>query len=386
MSYERDRRLASLFSLSKFSVATPLDSEILRQAETEHLGHEPKDEEWNRLEPEVRKRWTGQQEKQVSEAHQRLKDFLTELPGPRWESSLAWDARHQRILDDWLRVPRICVYALREFSGVVDFLIGDTEWRLVNGKPRLVKKKTFLSVSPSEISKYRGVSYERARRRDPASERTRTPGAPADLPALTARWVLDDAQRAWKNRMVQEAVQRFPGASVRFILLLSFVPTAVFLTLGVRRAVEASRRTFADVIRRYSNPATKLSDDDPYAYDLLQARAAGEPRLAKATDEDLKRMICHSCQQLRRESERAIWSAIGLDKTPKTGLSRHEIWDTVASPLLSYLKPFSPRRKDDPSVIPDSLFSGASRLLHTRYPGFWEDAPGRLKSRYWAKL
>jgi hypothetical protein len=366
MSYEHDRRLARLFHRRAFSGPTP-DAEVLRQAETEHLGHEPTDEEWARLEPKVRERWAHQRKEQISEVYQLLQEFLAESPGPRRDPTPPWDATHQGILDDWLEVPRISILALRELRNVVDELICDTEGRLIDGKPRFVKKKTLLAVPPGNIRKYR-----------------------TDLPALTARWILDDADRAWKDRSIQKVLQELPGASVRWVLLLSFVPTAVFRTLRLRRTVSASRRTFGDVIRRYSNPATRLSPDDPVARELLQWRAEGYLIRAEATDADLKRMICQACRRPSRERESEIWSAIGLDKTPKSGTSRHEIWDAVALPLLRYLEPFAPRRKGDPSraspLTPESLFVGASRLLHTRYPEFWEDAPGRLKSRYYSRL
>ena len=366
MSYERDRRLARLFLCRTFLASTP-DAEVLRQAETEHLGHEPTDEEWNQLGPGVRERWIRQRKQQISEAHQLFKEFLAELPGPLGDATTAWDDKHQHILDDWLEIPRICILALGELRGVVDELIGDTEGRLVNGKARFVKKKTFLSVSPSDIGKYR-----------------------RDLPALTARWILDDAQRAWKDRGVQRVLREFRRASARFVLLLSFVPTAVFRTLRLRRAVAASRRTSADAIRRYSNPATTLSPDDPLARELLQWRTDGYLMRADATDADIKRMICEACRRPTGEREHEIWSAIGLDKPPMSDRSRHEIWDTVALPLLDYLEPLAPRRKADPSraspVTPESLFVGTSRLLHSRYPEFWEDAPRRLKSRYYYHL
>src|SRR5262249_42493227 len=203
-----------------------------------------------------------------------------------------------------------------------------------------------------------------------------------------------DAGRAFQdNPVVSVLTQLRPKdasgqvASVRFTLMLSFVPYIVFDTLTLRRYLRADRQGFEARIKRYQNPSTPLdSDVDRDVRDLLRRRAAGARGLKGATDDDIKRMIVRSCRRLPREREAAMWDAIGLDKTIGTEDSRQAIWDLVALPLLRYLEPYAPARKDvQPRVIPDRLFAFTSRLLAVRSAGRWEDIPGRLKARYYAR-
>ena len=351
MSYQTDHRLGKLFSHHRFldtflEADDPTRSHIRREGEELRLEREFTDQEWAAREAAVQARWKREAQDLVAETHQLMQDFLAALPGPKGDPVPLWDMENQKILQDWLKIPRLCLLSLRTF-------------------PRSITDGLLDQVPPSERKKYK-----------------------KDLPALVVRWIIDDAQRAYQDPrtapMLRKLSQR--GPSARFLLLLSFVPTRLFRALFVRMALEEDRRRLAPVIKRYRNIRTGLSYTDPFAADLLRLRAAGDPLLRNATDAEIKQILCEGCRRLPRAREQEIYAALGLDKGARTQPSRQRIWDLVALPLLDYMEQFVTGRKDDPRVIPERLFWLSSELLALRSEGLWQNVSSRLKNRWYYRL
>jgi hypothetical protein len=317
LSYQSDRQLGRLFAYHGFSTAERQagNPKTLRMALVFELGREVTDEEWNLHGSAVRTRRKDQTGHLLRAVDSATREFLRALPGNPDDDGPPWDAPNQRIVDDWLAVPRLCVTALREL-GLAPFL--------VRGAAKALTLKPLLRVPPDEARKYE---------KDPA--------------ALVVRWMLDDASRVVKHREVARILSEYRGrgASPRFIVALSFVPALVFETLSVRRVFEANRQAFADRIRHYSNPSTRLPSTDPLTAEWLQLRQSGVPPFDHMSDDDIKTLAARSLRQLPRERERELYASIGLDKTPSSAPSRHDFWDIVALPLVRYLEPFAPRRK-----------------------------------------
>src|SRR5262249_12134836 len=151
------------------------------------------------------------------------------------------------------------------------------------------------------------------------------------------------------------------------------------------------RRDKDPIVKRYENPQTRISDDEE-AQRLRSRQAAFELRdrhgelLPPDDDETLKARLASAYRTMDREYESTIFLDLGLDKTPKSDVTRHELWWWIAHPLVQYLEPLAPRRKEDPRVTPDAVFAIASKLLNLRSNGLWPDRPDLLKSRYYYAL
>jgi len=282
-----------------------------------------------------------------------IKLWLDALPGPpvEAEQKFGWTDRTQHSLSEWLQprwaaeskgtppgIPDLCIAALRQFPSL--------------------KSEVLKRVPEKQRDHYRD-----------------------SLPALAVRWIVQDAERAWKIRAVADAIQPFKGASVRIVLLLSFMPTEVFPTLPTRELLQSNRSQWDRRIKRLLNPRTKLSRLDPLEQAALRHCRAETPLPSHISDEDLKQVLAKSFRQLSLRRERELWKSIGLNNTPNVVSSRQNLWHSVR-PLLKYLEPFAPSYKVDSPVTPDSLFRYTSQLFAARYPLHWEDHPDRLKSRW----
>ncbi len=308
MGYSNDHQLASLFSLHRFD---KLPSGAAR-------------------------------EKLSADVRRHLELWLGRLRGPHSDPAPDWGPSYQEIVDDWLKVPLICIEALH-FRSVRDKVLD-----------RVVKPER--------------ETYKR------------------DLPALAARWICGDAERAWRSRKVRECLRpvQHAGASVRFTLLLSFVPVWIFETLRFREGLQERRHRTAEIRRRYANPRTRLHSDDDRAQPFIALRSRG---FVSGTDEDIKQIVRGAYGGLSPTTEQAIFEALALDKAAHAPTSSQGVWNLIVLPLLNYLDPFiKGRRKSaaEPRVTSDELFAVVSQLLSLRAPGVWAEKPGRgrLKSRF----
>ncbi len=337
------------------------------------------------------KEWVAQREPerqaQEDRARQLLKHLLESLPGPAWSAPVLWnDIR--LVVDKWLMlhtepgerngVPLICVNALREFS--------------------LVERRLWERVPQQERQIYLEPEMG-GRWRKPAK----------NIPALVMFWIRDEAKEALKKPHIKTFLKELHeyGASARLLLVLSFVPNLVFATLSLRARIRRERSKRKDLLAKYHNPKTRLSYDDPWAAIFLKLRDAGDPLVSGCTDDEIREMVARSLTSLPRDrgtpdkprkGEQVIWSSVGLDKIPPSGLantrlddfrkvplktaSMQEIWDYIFFPLVEYLVPFAPRRKDIPGITPEHVYGWASRLVYYRSRGLWGDRPDLLKQRY----
>jgi hypothetical protein len=309
--------------------------------------------------------------REAFESPETQRDFLNllaALPGPREDLHLPWDDRHRKLLLTWLKVPSVCIAALQRFLTLRQDLLEPEEFQGAGDTLRLVPREPPVPVSAAERGEYE-----------------------ADIPALTVRWMIADAERAWKNTTVRSLLGELSarGASTRLVLLLSFVPTALFETLKVRRGLAQDRRESNPVVKRYENPQTRISAADEEA-EYLRKKWSELGHLPE-DDQTLKTRIARAYRPMDREYERSIWEPLGLDKTPTSEITRHDIWWWIAHPLITYLEPFAPGRKTDPPgarsrITPEAVFTKASQLLSLRSGGLWPNKPGLLKSRYYSAL
>lgn len=309
---------------------------------------------------------------------ERVSRYLRALPGPDGDPEPRWDASLERVCLDWLRVPRLCVVALRSFDYLPRVLVRGTD---KSGVVAAFRERGLLGGEAQEPQPTRPLVPV------PPQERrayTRNPTA------LTVRWMIADAERNAGDPRLRSILTdvRAWGASVRCVLMLCFVPALVFESMRVRAAIRWNRQSLERIVRRYSNPQTRLSPDEPMVAELLTLREKGVQPFADTSDEEFKRLIVEACRQLPRDGERALWDAVGLDKTMATAPSRQVFWDWVALPILRYLEPFVPVQKAEaePRVTPDLLFTVVSRLLSVRSGGLWEDVSGRLKGRWYEAM
>jgi hypothetical protein len=279
----------------------------------------------------------------IPEISLRLDAFLATLPGPQADPEVLWSDSFPRILEQWLDVPCVCIRAFHACS-------------------LTIRDKVLEQVPESECKDYRD-----------------------DLPALVVHWIRTDAGRAWEDPLIRElltmtATDSGQKMSIRFTLLLSFVPDLVFAALWLRPGFEATRDRLANERRRWANPRTRLDPDDPWVRDLRRWAPNG-------TDKELKQLALEAHIPLQLETERAIFAELGLDKS--VGIAdtkQRRFWNAIALPLIDYLQPHMRARNTSAGkkpVTPDAVFRFTSQLLALRSNGRWEDKPGRLKSRHY---
>ncbi len=317
------------------------------------------------------------QEDRTRELFERL---LDSLPGPTWSTRAKWGGI-RLVVAKWLMLTTeqeepssgvlpLCVRALREFPIIQD---------------RLLKQ-----IPEREQSEYVQVRAGRTRG-----------GHDVNIPALTMFWIRHEAKAALKDSRGRALLKELHqcGASARLLLLLSFVPTLLFAMLSFRARIRKERSNRKPLLLKYRNKRTKLSYGDPYAAMFLTLRDEGDPLVSGCTDDEIREMVARSLTSLPREREQVIWSSVGLDKIPPSGLANtrpddfrkvplktasiQEIWDYIFFPLMEYLKPLAPRlKKDSPGIIPERAYEWASRLVHYRSRGLWGDRQDLLKQRY----
>jgi hypothetical protein len=353
VSYKADCELARFLSADRFSARPPApprrsDQKIPPEAQREiHLIFTPE------LFPSrTARRYTEK------EAQRDCLGFLTALPGPEEDVQPLKGADWPLIME-WLKVPGVCIAALQRFLILRQDLLG------------LGPRRDREFGKPLKIPKYERTKYD------------------ADLPALTVRWMITDAHRAWRNPALRRAVDETAarGASIRLLLLLSFVPVAIFrMQFAVHRAYESDRRDTDPIVKRYDNPLSQI-DEDKEAQ-RVRTRWVDELGFSPESEATLKARVASSYRTMDRDHERTIWRALGLDMTLKSDATRHDLWWWIASPIIKYIEPYAPSRKAKavPRVTPDAVFTVASKLLNLRSNGLWPDRPDLLKSRNYYAL
>jgi hypothetical protein len=337
LSYQRDQEVSRLFFRRRFTQPPPAaeleDESILAGGKAHHLQREPLNA--HRLERQAA-------DAVSAEVRHLLEVFLDELPGPYSDALPPWDDSCQRVVEQWLEVPWLSIRALQAC-------------------PLTIRDKVLGHVPTRERKKYR-----------------------QDLPALVVHWIRTDAGRAWKDPLIREllttATDSGQKMSVRFTLLLSFVPDLVFAALRLRPGLKATRHRLANERRRWANPRTRLDPDDLRLRDLRRWAP-------NCTDEELKRLALGAHRPLKGKIEHDIFNDLGLDKSVGIADTKQgRFWNAIALPLIDYLQPHVRARNTTAGkkpVIPDAVFRVTSQLLALRSNGRWEDKPGRLKSRHY---
>lgn len=185
---------------------------------------------------------------------------------------------------------------------------------------------------------------------------------PHDLLRLAWELLQQNNETARQNENILRILRRVTTDTQQQdrLLKLSYVPTAIFDTLSVRRLLREDRQLLAPLIR--------------------QARTRDERSGAHPHE-------TNNLAMMPLDNERSLWGELFLIGH-EVKISRQPVWHLVFYPLVEYLRHFdfdhpkrSHRKSNVTTILPDVLFRCASALVHCRYPQYWPHKPTLVKAR-----